>query len=123
MKYSDRKTRHHMKCIQLIRNSSGLKFIQEGIEIKNNGIKSASGTILHIDPRDFTLYGYLGKGASGYVQKGRHNPTNLDVAIKVVNIYEKGLRHQLKCDLKVLIRSMHPNLVRNYLGAILWGFL
>ena len=76
---------------------------------------------MHIDPRDFTIYGYLGKGASGYVQKGHHNPTNLDVAIKAVNIYDKSLRHQLKSDLKVLIRSNHPNLVFSSTGTILWG--
>jgi len=109
-----------MNCNILIRNDTGFKFKHEGIEINHDGIKnSTTGTSLHIDPRDFTITDYIGKGNSGYVQRGFHKPTNMEVAIKVVNIYEKTLRHQLKSDLKVLIKSIHPNLVQFY-GAFFY---
>lgn len=78
---------------------SDLKFSKEGISKISTGTTMSS--LQKINQADIHIEGLLGKGASGFVQKGIYKPTNYPIAIKNVNIYDKSKRHQLLNDLKV----------------------
>jgi serine/threonine protein kinase len=58
--------------------------------------------------------GNLGQGASGVVMRVLHVPSNMDFALKVVNIpfdqNEKKIRHLIS-ELKTLFMSKCPNIV------------
>ncbi len=58
--------------------------------------------------------GNLGQGASGVVMRVLHMPSNMDFALKVVNIpfdqNEKKIRHLIS-ELKTLFMSKCPNIV------------
>ena len=59
----------------------------------------------------------LGNGAAGYVYAALHRPTGRKVAIKSINVFDKGKRHQLVNDLRSLSNHTCPFLVQFY-GAI-----
>jgi serine/threonine protein kinase len=59
----------------------------------------------------------LGNGAAGYVYAAVHKPTGRKVAIKSINVFDKGKRHQLINDLRSLANHTCPFLVQFY-GAI-----
>lgn len=54
---------------------------------------------------DLDILEVIGNGASGYVYKAFHRPTNKMLALKSINAFDKPKRHQLINDL----RSLHKN--------------
>jgi serine/threonine protein kinase len=73
-----------------------------------------------IDPKDVSVGGFLGDGASAKVNEGIYLPTNYPVAIKIVNVLDKEKRAQLLNDLRLLTFNPHEqgkiceNLVQLY---------
>lgn len=61
---------------------------------------------------DLQMMEELGQGASGIVRKAIHKPTGLVVAVKTVNITDKGKRSQMVNELVSLTQSQCPFLVR-----------
>lgn len=58
----------------------------------------------------------FGAGASGFVRKALHVPTNRVIALKSINISDKGKRDQLMTELKLLCKAHAecPNLLEFY---------
>ena len=58
----------------------------------------------------------FGAGASGFVRKALHVPTNRVIALKSINISDKGKRDQLMTELKLLCKAHEecPNLLEFY---------
>jgi serine/threonine protein kinase len=66
---------------------------------------------------DLVLGEILGNGASGYVYAALHKPTGKQVALKSINVHDKGKRHQMINDLRALSDNECPFLVQ-FLGAM-----
>ncbi|KAG8458128.1 hypothetical protein KFE25_011683 [Diacronema lutheri] len=60
---------------------------------------------------DLEMTEELGQGASGIVRKAIHKPTGVIVAVKTVNITDKGKRSQMVNELRSLTQSQCPFLV------------
>ena len=58
----------------------------------------------------------LGNGASGYVYLATYKPTGVQMALKQINVFDKGKRHQLVNDLRSLKKHNCSFLVQ-FLGA------
>lgn len=54
----------------------------------------------------------LGNGASGYVYAAVIKSTGLKVALKSINVFDKGKRHQLVNDLRSLSQHKCPFLIQ-----------
>jgi len=66
---------------------------------------------------DLELGEILGNGASGYVYAAIHKPTGRKVALKRINVFDKGKRHQLINDLRSLSKHECPFLIK-FFGAM-----
>lgn len=95
-------------------------FKKQDFAVGRNGLSRAAGRRTHglsgvaLHFRDFDVLEELGQGASGLVHKARHRPTGTVVAIKTVNISDKGKRDQTMTELRSLISSTCPYLVSLY---------
>jgi mitogen-activated protein kinase kinase 3 len=69
-----------------------------------------------VDPKELVIGEIIGRGASSYVQQARHGPTGTMLALKVVNMFEKGNRDQLMREIECLYDASCPSLVR-FFGA------
>lgn len=67
------------------------------------------GVKLQLD--DLEMTEELGQGASGIVRKAVHTPTGVIVAVKTVNIADKGKRAQMTKELRALTQADCPFLV------------
>lgn len=89
-----------------VSEEGSLRHCGTGIQIGEHG--------LHDGFCDFGLVGsdeievdqtnLLGRGAGGIVAKGRHRPTGMDLAVKVVRVEDKAKRSQLINELHNLLR-------------------
>ena len=81
---------------------------------------SASASKLHrefaLSKSDVYKLGTIGRGQNGSVIKAIHLPTLTRVALKTMNVFEKGARHQLIKELTAYAGLSSPYLVR-FLGA------
>lgn len=59
---------------------------------------------------------FLGSGASGHVYLATYKPTNVLIAVKSINLYDKNTRKQFKNDLRVLVDNKCENLIK-FLGV------
>ncbi len=77
-------------------------FPKADLRLSKKGLSKISTGEMHgqrqVDPKQFLLGAFIGKGACGYVQEALHQPTNTRVALKTVNLYERDKRHQLMND-------------------------
>ncbi len=71
---------------------------------------------ISLNKHDLIRLGVIGKGQNGQVYKAIHLPTLTRVALKTMNIYEKGTRHQLLHELTAYSDLSSPYLV-SFLGA------
>jgi serine/threonine protein kinase len=62
---------------------------------------------------------FIGSGASGSVHIATYKPNNIQIAVKSINLYDKGTRKQFKNDLRLLVDNECPNLIRFY-GAFFY---
>jgi serine/threonine protein kinase len=70
-----------------------------------------------MNPRDIEVdpEGFLGRGAGGLVTRALHKPTGTPLAIKQVQLHDKGKRDQLLNDLRTLLEGKQcPQLVTLY---------
>ena len=102
--------------------SMGIKVHREGYEISTTGMKDmSSGQMIvgnlceeDIDYNDNTV---LGNGSSGYVYLATHRTTGQKMALKSIDVYDKGKRRQLVNDLRSLQKHNCPFLVQ-FMGAM-----
>ncbi|KAL3904185.1 MAG: hypothetical protein SGPRY_011385, partial [Prymnesium sp.] len=92
----------------------GGTFVKEDFVINKQGIAAVNGTEvakLGLRLPDLEMGEVLGKGASSLVRKARHTPTQTDLAVKIVNVFDKSKRDQLIRELRTLYSSAFPWLV------------
>mmetsp|Transcript_3868 Transcript_3868/g.2591 ORF Transcript_3868/g.2591 Transcript_3868/m.2591 type:complete len:132 (+) Transcript_3868:323-718(+) len=100
--------------------SEGLKIMKEDYEISKMGMRSIStGAVIagNLSEDDIELGEVIGNGASGYVYRGIHKPTGRPIALKSINVHDKGKRHQMINDLRSLSNHDCPFLIKFY-GAL-----
>lgn len=100
--------------------SHGLKVARENFEIGTSGMKNMkTGEVIvgNLVEEDLELGEILGNGASGYVYAAVHKPTGRKVALKRINVFDKGKRHQLINDLRSLSKHDCPFLIQ-FFGAM-----
>ena len=100
--------------------SQGLKVARENFEIGTSGMKNIqTGEMIvgNLVEEDLELGEILGNGASGYVYAAVHRPTGRKVALKRINVFDKGKRHQLINDLRSLSKHECPFLIQ-FFGAM-----
>ena len=76
--------------------SQGLKVARENFEIGKLGMKNMkTGEVIvgNLTEEDLEYGEILGNGASGYVYAATHIPTGRQVALKSINVFDKGKRH------------------------------
>lgn len=113
-------------------------FSAQGFKITENGLVSTPNFDLREDnidsPRgialspafkmkalsEFQRGPTIGAGAGGKVYLALHKPTSTAIAMKTVNVFDKGMRHQLMKELLTLSQHVSPYLVRFY-GAFYDG--
>jgi mitogen-activated protein kinase kinase 3 len=69
-----------------------------------------------VNPDELTVGEVIGRGASSYVQQAKHIPSGTMLALKVVNMFDKGNRDQLMREIECLYDASCPALVR-FFGA------
>lgn len=86
-------------------NSSDFKVSRDGIGglASSDSDRLLKGVKILLD--DLEMTDELGQGASGIVRKAIHKPTGLVVAVKTINISDKGKRSQMVNELRSLTQS------------------
>ena len=67
-----------------------------------------------ITPKDVMYLEEIGSGNGGVVKKAVHKQSGLLLAIKIINVYDKGKRHQLYNELKTIKKIESPHLLQCY---------
>lgn len=93
-------------------------FSKDGWKLNRQGMKrEESGPYgMEMSPDDLHDLGDLGRGAGGIVKKMLHVPSLELIALKSIDVFEKGTRHQLLMELNALANSDCPNVVCFYGG-------
>mgnify|MGYP002641331454 FL=1 len=65
-------------------------------------------------PQDVHYEEEIGSGNGGIVKRAIHKQTGMPLAIKIINVYDKGKRHQLYNELKTLKQIDSPYLLKCY---------
>jgi len=89
-------------------------FVKEDFAINKQGITAVNGNEvarLGLHLADLEMLEVLGKGASSLVRKARHRPSQTDLAVKIVNVFDKSKRDQLLRELRTLYTCAFPWLV------------
>jgi len=60
---------------------------------------------------DLEMCEILGKGASSFVRRAVHTPSSTELAVKIINVFDKAKRDQLLRELRTLYSSAFPWLV------------
>ena len=66
---------------------------------------------------DYIILETLGKGSFGKVKRGVHKPTNMPVAIKILNrqkLHKANMDKKIRREIKILKLFRHPNICRLY---------
>jgi serine/threonine protein kinase len=101
-----------------------IRMAKEGYEIGTTGMKDISSGQMIVGnlTEDDLDYGsestILGNGASGYVYLATHKHTGQKMALKSINVFEKGKRHQLVNDLRSLQKAGNCPFLVQFLGAM-----
>eukprot|EP00499_Haloplacidia_sp_CaronLabIsolate_P012536 CAMPEP_0196782142 /NCGR_PEP_ID=MMETSP1104-20130614/10795_1 /TAXON_ID=33652 /ORGANISM="Cafeteria sp., Strain Caron Lab Isolate" /LENGTH=348 /DNA_ID=CAMNT_0042152373 /DNA_START=21 /DNA_END=1067 /DNA_ORIENTATION=+ len=91
------------------------KFLKDELEINKTGIRFGhGGSSIEIDPAELEEQEVLGRGASSFVQRMVHKPTGKELAIKVINVFDKSKRDQLLREVRILLDSNCLSLVGFY---------
>ena len=90
-------------------------FIHKDIAFHSKGVEMKDSTkTFVVDPKELKLGEIIGRGASSYVQRAKHVPTSTLIALKTINICDKGRRHQLTKEVRALYDAKCPNLIGFY---------
>jgi hypothetical protein len=69
-------------------------------------IMKGTGRAFSVVPEELEWGGeVIGRGASGSVMRSRHRPTNTPLALKMINMYDKGKREQIIREINALFDS------------------
>ena len=85
-------------------------FVKEDFVINKNGIAAINHTEVRrtgLQLSDLELHEVLGKGASSLVRRAVHTPTGTQLAVKILNVFDKGKRDQLLRELRTLYTSQN----------------
>eukprot|EP01083_Nonionella_stella_P005411 15626_1 len=88
------------------------KGIQDDSVIESEQTSSKGRWLKSIDELEFGAT--LGRGSSGYAQHATHRPTGRELAVKVINVFDKSLRDQLLKEIEMLFQADCPSLVDFY---------
>ena len=89
-------------------------FVKEDFVINKSGIAAVNGTPvpqLGVRLGDLEMLEILGKGASSLVRKALHRPSSTMLAVKILNVFDKGKRDQLLRELRTLYSNPLPWIV------------
>lgn len=97
-------------------------FIANGdVFIKDNVAINATGIAMRDNPKKFTLLyeeliigDMIGRGSSSVVLQGMHAPTSTQLALKVINLFDRSKREQLIREICTLYDAQCPNLITFY---------
>lgn len=97
-------------------------FIANGdVFIKDNVAINATGIAMRNNPKKFTLAyeeliigDIIGRGSSSIVLQGVHAPTGTQLALKVINLFDRSKREQLIREIITLYDAQCPNLITFY---------
>ena len=77
--------------------------------LKANIAVTATGVAMKGNPKAFTVVpetllpdAVIGKGASSYVRRAIHKPSGTELALKVMNVFDKSKREQLIKEIQLL---------------------
>tara|TARA_B110001452_G_scaffold261588_1_gene260551 strand:- start:107 stop:1345 length:1239 start_codon:yes stop_codon:yes gene_type:complete len=85
-------------------------FVKEDFVIDKQGIASINHTEVRrtgLELTDLEMHEVLGKGASSLVRRAVHAPTMTPLAVKILNVFDKGKRDQLLRELRTLYTSQN----------------
>jgi len=77
-------------------NKSGIAAINHA-EVRRTGLQL----------QDLEFFEVLGKGASSLVRRAVHKPSQTQLAVKIINVFDKGKRDQLLRELRTLYSSQN----------------
>ncbi len=95
-------------------NIEGSTFKRDELEIDETGMMMKDGTFKEVHYDDLIIDRTLGKGASSYVQLVTSKSTGQRMALKVINMFDKGKREQLVKELRILYDASCCCLVQFY---------
>eukprot|EP00164_Ancoracysta_twista_P001832 GFYU01002408.1.p1 GENE.GFYU01002408.1~~GFYU01002408.1.p1 ORF type:complete len:376 (-),score=40.54 GFYU01002408.1:276-1403(-) len=82
---------------------SSAKFLEEVVDDPETPAKPEKGEFMTgLSLKDIEITGSLGRGGSGHVQKGVVKSTGLDLAMKVMHVFEESKRSQVMSELNHL---------------------
>jgi len=90
-------------------------FIKGDLAINRTGVRMAHrNKTFVVDASELQLGKIIGRGSSSYVQHAQHTPTGTQVALKVINMFDKGKRDQLMQEITTLYDAACPSIVGFY---------
>lgn len=90
-------------------------FVKDDVAIGSNGIsKKDNPKIFTLAYDDLELGEIIGRGSSSVVLYGVHNPTKTQLALKIINLFDKSKREQLVREIDTLYDAQCPNLITFY---------
>ncbi|CAK4719076.1 hypothetical protein LEN26_020834 [Aphanomyces euteiches] len=94
-------------------------YVKGDFAITSTGVvMKGTGRAFTVNPSELEWGETIGRGASGTVVKSRHKPTGTILALKLINMFDKGKREQLMREIHALFDSECLCLVTFY-GAFL----
>ena len=85
-------------------------FAKEDFVINKSGIAAINHTEVRrtgLQLQDLEFFEVLGKGASSLVRRAVHKPSQAQLAVKIINVFDKGKRDQLLRELRTLYSSQN----------------
>ena len=90
-------------------------FRKGDIQINSTGVVMAnSSKSFTVHPDELDIGPMIGKGCSSHVMRATHKPTGTQLALKVINMFDKSKRDQLIKEIMVLYHADCPCLVEFY---------
>ncbi|CAB1098956.1 unnamed protein product [Ectocarpus sp. CCAP 1310/34] len=87
----------------------GEAFRTGGLEIHSSGVtQDGAEHQFSVVYEDLEIAEVIGRGCSSVVLRARHVGTDRPLALKVINMFEKGKRHQLINEINALYDASHP---------------
>ena len=90
-------------------------FIKGDLAINRTGVRMRDrAKTFVVDASELELAQIIGRGSSSYVQHAVHKPTGTQVALKVINMFDKGKRDQLMQEIATLYDAACPSIIGFY---------
>ena len=90
-------------------------FIKGDLAINRTGVRMRDrAKTFVVDASELQLGKVIGRGSSSYVQHAVHTPTGTQVALKVINMFDKGKRDQLMQEISTLYDAACPSIIGFY---------